>query len=470
MSQRHDVLVVGGGVAGLTVAWRLRQRRPDLSVVALEATDRPGGRIRTEIVQHDAGEFLLELGADSILAAKPWARELCLELGMQEALLSVEPADRPTAFWRTGRPVDLPAGLSLLVPTNPDALLACPLLSRAGSLRALKEPSIPARQSDDDESLGSFVRRRFGQEYLEGIAEPLLAGIYNADPDELSLQASFPQFLRMEREHGSVTEGVRRAPVPTGGAPFFALRQGIQQLPDTLAAQLGTALRTRCRVELLEQVEPESYRVTLTTGEQLTAPVVVMATPLWATRALLPSVAPASRALLAQFKVAASGAVVLAWPSRQIERPLPGYGLVVPKRESQPFNAITIMSRKYAGRAPRGWNLMRFFFGGYRSPRTLLLDDAALLQTAREFAARAIGAMGAPELVRISRWNEGSPVYQVGHLAQIAALDASLPEGLYVTGAPFRGPGIPDVVRCATDLANHIAASFVPATAQERTV
>jgi protoporphyrinogen oxidase len=113
---------------------------------------------------------------------------------------------------------------------------------------------------------------------------------------------------------------------------------------------------------------------------------------------------------------------------------------------------------------------MRFFFGGYRSPRTLLLDDAALLQTAREFAARAIGAMGAPELVRISRWNEGSPVYQVGHLAQIAALDASLPEGLYVTGAPFRGPGIPDVVRCATDLANHIAASFVPATAQERTV
>ena len=470
MNERHDVIVVGGGVAGLTVAWRLRQRRPDLSVVALEATDRAGGRIRTEIVDHHAGQFIIELGADSILATKPWARELCLDLGMQEELISVEPADRPTAFWRAGQPVDLPAGLSLLAPANPDALLASPLLSRAGSLRALQERSVPARQGDDDESLGSFVRRRFGQEYLERIAEPLLAGIYNADPDELSLQASFPQFLKMEQEYGSVSEGVRHAPASTNRAPFFALRRGIQQLPDTLVEQLGTTVRTRCRVELLERVELDGYRVTLTTGEQISAPVVVMATPLWATRALLPAVAPASRPLLGRFKVAASGAVVLAWPVNQIDRPLPGYGLVVPKRESQPFNAITIMSRKYAGRAPKGWSLMRFFFGGHRSPQTLQLDDGALLLAAREFASVAIGATGAPELVRISRWNEGSPIYQVGHLEQISELDASLPEGLYLTGAPFRGPGIPDVVRSATELANRIAASFVPATAQERTV
>jgi len=181
-------------------------------------------------------------------------------------------------------------------------------------------------------------------------------------------------------------------------------------------------------------------------------------------------VAPASRPLLGRFKVAASGAIVLAWPSKQIERPLPGYGLVIPKRAGQPFNAITVMSRKYAGRAPNGWSLMRFFFGGYRSPRTLQLDDAALLQTAREFASVAIGVAGAPELVRISRWNEGSPIYQVGHLKQISELDASLPEGLYLTGAPFRGPGIPDVVRSATELANRIAASILPATAQERTI
>ena len=217
-------------------------------------------------------------------------------------------------------------------------------------------------------------------------------------------------------------------------------------------------------------LDPQGYRVTLTTGERLIAPVVVMATPLWVTRALLPPVAPASRPLLGRFKVAASGAIVLAWPSKQIERPLPGYGLVMPKRAGQPFNAVTVMSRKYAGRAPEGWSLTRFFFGGYRSPGTLQLDDAALVQTAREFASVAIGATGAPKLVRIARWNEGSPIYQVGHLEAIAGLDASLPKGLYVTGAPFRGPGIPDVVRSATELANRIASSLVPATAQERTV
>ena len=470
MTERHDVIVVGGGVAGLTVAWRLQQRRADLSVVALEAADRPGGRIRTEIVDHDAGRFVVELGADSMLTSKPWARELCLDLGLRNDLISVEPADRPTAFWSAGRPVDAPMGRSLLAPANPDALLASPLISRAGSLRALQEPTVPARQSDDDESLGSFVRRRFGQEYLEAIAEPMLAGIYNADPDELSLQATFPQLLETERAHGSVTAGARHAPTVPGGAPFFALRQGIQQLPDTLAAKLGATVRTRSRVELLERVDPGGYRITLTTGQRLIAPVVVMAVPLWAMRTLLPSVAPASQSLLERLKVAASGAIVLAWPARQIERPLPGYGLVVPKRESQPFNAITVMSRKYAGRAPKGWQLMRFFFGGYRSPQTLQLDDAALVHAARAFASTALGATGTPELVRIARWNEGSPIYQVGHLETIASLEASLPEGLHVTGAPVRGPGIPDVVRSATELANRIAASFVPATAQERTV
>ena len=135
---------------------------------------------------------------------------------------------------------------------------------------------------------------------------------------------------------------------------------------------------------------------------------------------------------------------------------------MVPKREGEPFNAITVMSRKYVGRAPEGWSLMRFFFGGFRSPQTLQLDDSALLEAARAFAATAVGATGTPELVRIARWTQGSPIYQVGHLETVAALDAALPPGLFVTGAPVRGPGIPDVVHSATDLATRIAASHIP--------
>ncbi|HET9661764.1 MAG TPA: protoporphyrinogen oxidase [Thermomicrobiales bacterium] len=463
MSERRDVIVVGGGMAGLTVAWRLLQYRPDLAVTVLEATERAGGRIRTELLEHEAGRFVIELGPDSILTSKPWARDLCLELGMEDELLPIARAERPTAIWHDGRPVDLPSGLSLLAPQDPGALRQSPLLSEAGRARALAEATIPPRGSDGDESLGSFVRRRFGDEYLEAIGEPLLAGIHNADPDELSLQATFPQFHRMEREHGNVTAGMRRLPPPSGNSLFVAFRNGIQRLPDTLAERLGPIVRYRSRVELLEQVDPGGYRVILTTGQQLTARVVVLATPLWAVRALLPLAAPASRPYLGRFKAAASGAIVLGGRQAQIRRPLPGYGLVVPHREGVPFNAITVMSRKYAGRAPDGWSLMRFFFGGFRSPQTLQLDDTALLEAARAFAATAVGATGAPELVRIARWTQGSPVYQVGHLETVAALEACLPPGLFVTGAPFRGPGIPDVVRSSTELANRIAMSHIPA-------
>lgn len=462
MTEKRDVIIVGGGIAGLTVAWRLLQQRPDCSTVVLEASDRPGGRIRTEILEHAGGRFVIELGPDSILTTKPWARDLCLELGMEDELLPINPAERPTAIWRDGRPVDLPPGLSLLAPQRPDALLQSALLSDAGRARAFEESTVPPRMSEGDESLGSFVRRRFGQEYLEAIGEPLLAGIHNADPDELSLQATFPRILGMEREHGSVTAGMRRLPPPSGDSPFVAFRNGIQRLPDTIAERLGPIVRHRCRVELLEPAGPDGYRVTLTTGEQLIAPVVVLATPLWALRALLPLASPASRPYLSQLKAAASGAIVLAWRRSQITRPLSGFGLVIPRRENEPFNAITVMSRKYAGRAPEEWSLMRFFFGGYRSPQTLHLDDAALLDAARAFAATAVGATGTPELVRIARWTQGSPIYQVGHLETVAALDASLPPGLFVTGAPVRGPGIPDVVHSATELANRLSTALVP--------
>jgi oxygen-dependent protoporphyrinogen oxidase len=464
MSESLDVIVVGGGIAGLTVAWRLRQQRRDLKIVVLETADRPGGKIHTELLEHGAARFLIELGADSmLLASKPWARELCHDLELDDEVVPVESAPHPTAIWQSGRAVDLPAGLSLLAPTQSEPLLRSPLLSQAGKARALREPEIPVREGNDDESLGSFVTRRFGREYLDAVAEPLLAGIYNANPDELSLLTSFPNFRKLEVEYGSVTRGAQRAQQAAGGPPFFALRNGIEQLPTTLAARLGPLVRTGCRVERIERAELEGYRVTLQTGEQLAAPAVVLATPASSARPLLGQVAPEAACFSLSNCGSASGAIVLAWPDARIDRPLPGFGLVIPKREGEPFNAITVHSRKYPGRAPAGWSLMRFFFGGYRSPQTLELDDDALLRAACDFAARAVGAHGTPAVVRIARWPEGSPIYQVDHLDTIACLEAALPLGLFLTGAAYRGPGIPDVVRSATELATRIAASLVPA-------
>jgi oxygen-dependent protoporphyrinogen oxidase len=229
-------------------------------------------------------------------------------------------------------------------------------------------------------------------------------------------------------------------------------------------------VRTNCRVERLERAEPDGYRLGLWNGETLHAKTIVLATPVSSARALLEPVAPETSRWFARMKHGSSGNIVLAWPNIQIARPLAGFGMVVPKREAQPFNAITVHSRKYAGRAPEGWSLLRFFFGGYRSPDTLELDDEQLLRAACAFAERAIYATGTPIFSRTTRWWDGNPIYQVGHRETITGLEASLPTGISVAGAPFRGPGIPDVVRSSTDLADRIAASLVPAAAAyERT-
>jgi len=466
MTRQYDVIIVGGGIAGLTVAWQLRRQRSDLATVVLEASGRPGGRIHTEILTHPAGEFVIELGPDSILTTKPWAHELCVELGLGDQIIPTEPATHPTAIWHTGRPVDLPGGISPLRPLDPEALLGSGLLSREGALRALKmQPDRPPREAED-ESLGGFIRRRFGTEYLEAIVEPLLAGIYNADPDELGLRASFPQLLDLDGQPRPSTADGGHRPAAQAFSPFVSLRRGIQQLSDTLAAEIGPDLHTHSHVQCIELVESGGYCLTLATGEQLTAPVVVLAAPLSTVRALLPPSLAAAHRSLGNLKTAASGAIVLAWPDHQIGRPLRGYGLVVPKREHQPFNAITVMSRKYAGRAPRGWELLRFYFGGFRSPQTLLMDDEALTRAARAFAALSMGITGPPAFTRIVRWSDGSLIYQVGHSTSMAELDASLPSGLFLTGAHFCGPGIPDVVRSSADLAREIAATVVSPAAR----
>ncbi len=461
MTRQYDVIIVGGGIAGLTVAWQLRRERPDLATVVLEATGRPGGRIQTEILDHPAGEFVIDLGPDSILTTKPWAHELCVELGLGDQLIPIEQSTHPTAIWHAGRPVDLPTGLSPLRPLDPEAVLTSGLLSREGALRALQEqPDRPAQESDD-ESLGSFIRRRFGPEYLEAIVEPLLAGIYNADPEELGLRASFPQLLDLDGPSPpSAADGGHRQ-AAQAVSPFVSLRRGMQQLSDAVAAELGSILRTHARVQRIELADSGEYRMALATGEHLSAPALVLAAPLSTVRALLPPSLATAHRLLGNLKTAASGAIVLAWPDHQIGCPLRGYGLVVPKREHQPFNAVTVMSRKYTGRAPRGWTLLRFFFGGFRSPRSLLMDDAALIQAARDFAAISMGIAGPPAFTRIARWNEGSLIYQVGHKNSMAELDASLPAGLFLTGAHFCGPGIPDAVRSSANLAREIATTSI---------
>jgi oxygen-dependent protoporphyrinogen oxidase len=230
------IAVVGGGIAGLAAARRLEALLEDAEVTLLERDARLGGKLLTE---HAAG-FLVEGGPDSFLSRKARGPELCEELGLGDELVVRRPENARTFVRRHGELHPLPAGLTGMVPTDLDALADNPLLSPEGRERLAAERDLPPAPAGEDESIGSFFRRRLGPEAYESLVEPLTTGIYAGDGDRLSLAATFSGLRALELEHGSVIRGLLAQPVPAGGGlpPFVALRGGLGTVVDALRAGL----------------------------------------------------------------------------------------------------------------------------------------------------------------------------------------------------------------------------------------
>jgi oxygen-dependent protoporphyrinogen oxidase len=459
-----DVAIVGAGLAGLTVAWRLQQNRPDLSIVVLERSSRPGGKIRSERVEHAGAAFVVEAGPDAFLAQKPWAKQLIDDIGLGDQLLPVTKLDQAVSILRNGRIIAWPSGISLVAPTELKPFLRTPLISWRGKVRMARDLLLPTGSVDGDESIASFARRRLGQEAVDWIAEPLLAGIYSADPEEVSLQATFPHLKALEEEHGSLIRGLRATkrrraldgpPLPT----FLSLKNGMESLPHALATRLGEDLKTGVTVSSVTD-EAEGFRLFTARGRSIACWQIVYAVPATVTATLLPESARTLSDAIGAMQSSSSGTLSLAYRDEQITRPISGYGLVLPGKEGRAFNAITVTSRKFAERAPAGWTLLRLFFGGARSPATMSADDQHVLDLAQGEVRELLGVTGEPAFWRISRYPVGNPVYEVGHLARVAAIERDLPEGIHLAGAAWYGVGIPDVVRQSNEIANRIGASL----------
>ena len=465
------VAVVGGGITGLATAYYLQRSAARLDVVVLEAAPRPGGKLRTEC----RDGFLIEAGPDSFLTAKPAAVELCRELGLADALI---PQRQPRGAYvlRRGRLVPIPAGMRLVHPTRPWALLRSPLLSPAGRLRALAHPLVPARRdAGADQSVGAYVRRRYGAELLRVLGEPLLAGIHLADPWQLSLAATFPALHAPPRKGPSSRSGERRSattpPVPPPhlrGSPFASLTGGMQQLSDVLAAGLGRSLRTGTEVAAI-RAAARGYRLRLEgpaagAGEELAAAAVVVTTPAAGAAQLVSRLSPPLAGLLRAAEATSSAVVTLGYRDPGVALPLPGSGFLVPRGEGARLLACTWSSGKWAGRAPGGGVLVRGFVGGWRHPELLDHTDDELVALVRAELAGILGggfAGAAPPAVReVQRWPHGTPLYRVGHrtwLAQVQRACAATP-GLWLAGAPYDGVGIPDCIRQARTTATAAAA------------
>ena len=459
------VVVVGGGITGLATAYYLQRSAAvgRLEVVVLEAAPRPGGKLRTE--RRDG--FLIEAGPDSFLTAKPAAVELCRDLGLADALIpQLQP--RGAYVLRRGRLVPIPAGMRLVHPTRPWALLRSPLLSPAGRLRALAHPLMPPRRdAGADQSVGAYVQRRYGAELLRVLGEPLLAGIHLADPWQLSLAATFPALhAAPPRDGPSARSGSRRsgttpsAPLPhLRGSPFASLTGGMQQLSNTLAACLGRSLRTGTTVAAIRAVAG-GYRLRLDgsaagNAEELAATAVVVTTPAAAAARLVNRINTPLAELLGAAEATSSAVVTLGYRDPDIALPLPGSGFLVPRGEGSRLLACTWSSTKWAGRVPGGGVLVRGFVGGWRHPELLDCSDDELVALVRAELAGILGggfAGAAPPAVQdVQRWPHGTPFYRVGHrqwLARVQEAYNATP-GLWLAGAPYDGVGIPDCIRQA---------------------
>jgi oxygen-dependent protoporphyrinogen oxidase len=452
------LVVVGGGISGLAAAHRAvevaRERGRPLDLTVLDAAERLGGTIQTE---HRDG-FLVECGPDSFLSEKPWALDLCRRLGLEQRLLRTDDRFRRTYVVFRGRLHPLPDGFQLLAPTRLGPLVASRLFSWPGKLRMALDLVLP-RGSDPDESLGSFVRRRLGREALQRVAQPLVAGIYTADPDELSLAATMPRFLEMERRDRSVIlalwRAARRPPARRDGVSgarwslFVTLADGMEELIRALATRLSPgAVRLKEPVTGVAR-EGSGWRLATASGTAVEADALILAPESHQSARLLRYVDPGLAHLLDGIPYASSATVTLAYQRRDIGHPLDGFGFVVPQIERRPIIACSFSSVKYPGRAPAEHALLRVFLGGALNEVALHADDGALAATARREVAGLLAVTGEPLFTRVVRYPRSMPQYHVGHAARAETIEqavARLP-GLRLAGGAYRGVGIADCVR-----------------------
>jgi protoporphyrinogen/coproporphyrinogen III oxidase len=521
----RDAIIIGGGITGLAAAYYLEEEgrvngRP-LSYTLLESDHRLGGKIVTE----QTGGFTIEGGPDCFISQKPWATQLCGQLGLGSELIGTNDDRRKTFVVNRGRLAPLPDGVMLIIPTRIMPFVTSTLISWPGKIRMGMDLFIPRRKNDEDESIADFVRRRLGREALDKIAEPLLSGIHVSDPERQSLLGTFPRFRNLEKQHRSLIIGMlaqkRRktnqqhptpstatpgtsgtGPAPISGHPmtasgnsrvnghngahsptpplsrphpsslFISLRGGLGQMVAKLGSSLGGEIVTGARVVSLERIASEGesyYGVRTADGAVYCGRTVVLATPAYVSGSLVSGLAPELSAALSAIRYVSTATVSLGYRAADVGGRLNGFGVVIPRSERRQISACTYTSTKFNHRAPVDGALVRCFVGGPGHEEMVDRSDTELLSICRQEVAALVGIAAEPVVSRIFRWYKANPQYDVGHLDRVATIRAMTGEqpGLFIGGSAFDGVGVPDCVRQGQQAAKW-AAEFVARDKQLR--
>jgi len=463
---KKKVIVVGGGITGLSAANRIlelsNEHSLDIEIVLLESSEKLGGNIST--VERDG--FLVEEGPDSFITTKPWGLNLASRLGLEDELMPTNEENRRTFILRGNELVPLPEGFLMLAPTQILPFITTPLFSWRGKLRMLMDLFIPGKKPRD-ESLASFVRRRLGEEALDRVAQPMISGVYTADPEKLSLRATMPQFLEMEENYGSVIKGMYQALRKRGkhtksdsGARysmFVTFKKGMKTLVDALEKNLPEgSVRLKEKVSEIARTA-DGWEVK--TGEDtLYADGVIITTPSYVAAGILANTLDRGASLLEEIEYASSAVVVLAYKKYDISSPLDGFGFVVPRIENKTLIACSYSSEKFSHRAPEGYALFRAFVGGAINPENYRMTDSEILESAQKELAPLLGIKSAPVFSILKRYPGAMPQYSVGHLELVDRIRAEISKhrGLELAGNAYGGVGIPDCVNSGEQAAEKL--------------
>jgi oxygen-dependent protoporphyrinogen oxidase len=468
------LIIIGGGIAGLAAAYYASKHMDTLDeITILEQADYWGGKLITDRVPFEDGQFVIEGGPDTFVVTKPWGVRLCKELGLAKRLRGTNPETKKTYILKNDKLHELPGGLTMMIPTEFGPMIRTGLLSWPAKARMGMDFFLPAASENGDETMGEFVTRRLGRSAYESLIEPLMSGIYAGDGDKLSLQATLPYLRDLELKYGGLVKGalaVRKeraqkakangnAPKPAPGSRsiFLTPLTGLAEIVEALVRELeaaGVTLKLGSQVDTLEPFNragsstDHTWHLTLSTGERLESDAIILATPAYVSGSLIENFAPDLASELTAIEYVSTATVTMAFPESDLPRSLNGYGYVIPRREGRKALACTWTSTKFPHRAPDGYALVRVFVGRAGQERQITWDDNALLEIAREELELTLSITAEPSLTRIFQWEKAMPQYNLGHPRRLERINAMLENipGLGLAGNGYRGIGIPDCI------------------------
>ena len=466
------VVVIGGGITGLSAAYALQQAKDSgeqVDYLLIEKDERLGGKIWTEKIDG----YTIEGGPDCFLSEKPWVSQMAQKLQIQDRIMGSNESSKTTYVYADGRLNQLPDGLMGLVPTKIIPFALSPLISWPGKIRMALDLIIPPKKTGEDETLGSFVTRRLGKEALDKIAEPLIGGIHAGDPEQMSLNASFPRFIQMEQNYGSLIKAMliarKNAPKPQAAKPgtvkktfFMTFIGGMGELTEAIISILDKGkILTGKTVTRLEKKPDGEYLVHVEGMEPIEADAVIITAPANEAAAIVSSMDKTMAENLAQIPQATSATVNLAFKRSDIHKPIDAFGFIVPIAEKRKIKATTYSSTKWNYRTPGDdYVLMRSFVGGATNQELVFQDDQEMLEMVLGELRDIIGLTARPVMHRIYRWIKGMPQYTVGHLKRVETIEnrAAANPGIYVVGGSYKGVGVGDCINVGAQAAQQAVA------------